>query len=435
MAREVDGDFDDDDGGGAIVKADVSALEAISRSEVAMQLDAAHRWPRNVTRFLRAATELATHNEEIAASCMFSVPRAGKMITGKSIRMAEICASAWGNLHVGSRVIDESDAHVTAQSVVWDLERNVRITVEAQRGIKSKKGRYDEDMIRTTGMAAISVAMRNAVFRVIPAAYTNQVYEQAKLTAVGTVKTLVAKRESTLEKLGKMGVPPANVFARLGILGINDITLEHLTTLIGLGTSIREGNLDVDAAFPAPVPAVVVPVGGAPAGQASPPGAPAPAAAPEGRRVQVGPGKRGRAAPHPEGPNAPIPPATPDASGAAAKPAETGQRPPAAEPKPAESPASPNASAPPATPPPEASPAAPAGEPPVNIPGLVLALSMIDDAWKAATDAREIVGTWSEAERREALAWANGVLNNSTPLADQMRRPAFLNIDAPPEGD
>jgi len=57
------------------------------------------------------------------------------------VRLAELCASAYGNLHVGARVLDVEDRDIPAQGVAWDLERNLRVTVETRRKIVSKNGR------------------------------------------------------------------------------------------------------------------------------------------------------------------------------------------------------------------------------------------------------------------------------------------------------
>lgn len=270
----------------SIVRPEVGALEAISRSEVAMQLDSAHRWPRSVSKFLRDATTLATMSVEVAESCMYSVPRGGKMITGPSVRLAEMIASSWGNLHVGARVIDAGETELTAQAVAWDLEKNVRVTVEAQRSITGKRGRFDDDMIRVTGMAAISIALRNAVFRVVPRAYVDAVYSKARECAVGDLKTLVARRDDAMARFGKLGVTPERMFARLAIKGADDFTLEHLEQLFGMYTAIKGNELSIDDAFPAlaqaPVPA------GTPEGKRIKLGAkkdaPAPAAQPESKR-------------------------------------------------------------------------------------------------------------------------------------------------------
>jgi len=372
------------DDGTSIVKPEVGALEAITRSEVAMQLDSAHRYPRSVSKFLREACSLATFSVEIAESCMYSVPRGGKMITGPSVRLAEMCATSWGNLHVGARVIDATETEVIAQAVAWDLERNVRLTVEAQRSIVGKRGRFDDDMIRVTGMAAISIALRNAIFRVIPRAYVQAVYDKARQVAVGDAKTLGARRDDLLARLGKMGATQERVLARLGLKGPEDISLEHVETLIGIGTAIKSGEMQLDAAFPEPTPSTV------------------PTGTPDGRRVKM-PGK-GKAE-------------QPTASGAVASKVAAVETSKASNPTSATAPA-----------------AAPA-EPVIDAGKLVQMLREVDPAWDdpdfAAT---ETVESWTAKERTEALTWAAAVLGDG-PMIVQSKRPAHTTISTRQPGE
>lgn len=227
-------------------------IDPQTRSEVSMQIDAAHRYPRSVTKCIREATSLATMTPEIAESCIYSIPRDGKMITGPSVRLAEMIATSWTNLHIGSRIARIDPREIHAQSVVWDLERNVRITVEVPRSIVTRNGkRFGDSMIQTTGAAAISIALRNAVFRVIPKAFVDQVYESARHVAIGDEKTHDTKRAAVLARLQKMGATLERILARIEVANAEDITGDHLATLIGIGTAIRDGNLTVDEAFPA----------------------------------------------------------------------------------------------------------------------------------------------------------------------------------------
>lgn len=235
-----------------------SAIGAIAKSEAESQIDCAHKYPRSIKRFLQEAVSLATMSQEISESCIYTLPRAGKSLTGPSIRLAEICASAYGNLHCGARVIDITDKDVVCQGVAWDLEKNLRVTTETRRRITKRDGRrFDDDMITVTGNAGASIALRNAIFRVVPRSYVNAVYDKARQVAVGDAKTLVAKRDEVMKRLGVMGATPERVFAALAVKGVEDITLEHLETLIGFGTAIKNGDKQVDECFPAvaqPVP-------------------------------------------------------------------------------------------------------------------------------------------------------------------------------------
>lgn len=255
-----------------IQRVDVTAAAAINKSEVEAQIDAAHRHRRSIKQFLVEAKSIATVTKEVAEACIYAVPRGGKPITGPSVRLAEICASAYGNMHNGSRVIDVEEKVVVAQGVSWDIEKNVRYSVETRRSIVDKRGkRYNDDMITMTGNAAGSIALRNAIFRAIPRAYVDLVYNAARAVAVGDAKTLDARRTEVVVRLEKIGVPRERIFARLGKAGLEDITLDDLETMLGLGTAIKNGDLAIDDAFP---PLTVVP-------------ATATTAAPEGQRVSL----------------------------------------------------------------------------------------------------------------------------------------------------
>ena len=234
-----------------IVRVDHGTVSAIVKSEVEAQLDAAHKYPRSIKKFLDDAITLATFTIEIAESCIYALPRDGKTITGPSIRLAEICASAYGNLHVGARVVGAEDKEVVAQGVAWDLEKNLRVTIEKRRRITSKTGkRFNDDMITVTGNAAASIGLRDAIFRTIPRAYVNAVYDRAREVAVGTQKTLGEKRARVLDGLMKMGIPKDRIFARIEKVGVEDIGLAELELLIGLATAIKSGDMKIDDAFP-----------------------------------------------------------------------------------------------------------------------------------------------------------------------------------------
>lgn len=241
-----------------IIHVGVGAVGAIVKSEVEAQLDAAHRYPRSITKFLKEAASLATLSQEVAESCIYSIPRDGKMIAGPSVRLAEICASAYGNLHVGARIVDTEERDVVAQGIAWDLEKNLRITLETKRRIMTKNNRrFSDDMIIVTGNAAASIALRNAVFRVIPRAYVNSIYEKVRQVAVGSAQTLENRRAQVLDRLQKLGISQERILARLELKGVADIGLEELEVLIGLGTAIKNGEQRLDEVFPAPAPAPV----------------------------------------------------------------------------------------------------------------------------------------------------------------------------------
>lgn len=248
-------DLLDDDPKVEIVSVDSPALEAITKSEVLMQLDAAHKYPRSIARFMENTTTLCTLTKATAQSCIYSIPRMEngqkKFITGPSIRLAEMSASSWKNLHLGSRIIDTGAVDVTAQGISWDLESNNRISVEIKRGIVSKNKRYGDDLIRVTQQAAISIALRNAIFRTIPKALIDVLYESAAAKATGVEDGTF--KEDRVKLIGwfkhKHGVEPERIYARLGVAKLEAVEREHVEIMIGWANAVKAGELTIADIF------------------------------------------------------------------------------------------------------------------------------------------------------------------------------------------
>ena len=233
---------------------ETSALEQMERAQIDSQISTAKRYPRQLAAVKQSMLSFATLDVDTAASCFFTLPARkggdGKPIQGPSIRMAEIALSCYGNIRAGARVVGDDGKILTVQGVCHDLERNVCITVENKRRITSKDGRrFSDDMIVMTGNAACSIALRNAVFRVVPLALVKPIYEAAKKTAVGDAKTLVQRRADALAHFSKMGVVKEKVFAALNVKGLEDIGLDHLEVLLGYASAIRDGETSIDEVF------------------------------------------------------------------------------------------------------------------------------------------------------------------------------------------
>lgn len=241
----------DQENGAVEVVPQIGALEAQTRGEIDVQIVTAKRYPRSVSQAIKDATSLATLSEDVAEQCFYALPRDGKTVEGPSARLAEIIASCWGHMRVEARVVDEDERFVTARGTAWDLQRNVAIAYESRRRITNKSGkRYNDDMVGVTSNAASSIALRNAVLKVVPKAFWQPVYEAARKAAVGTAETLVNKRAKSLQYFSKLGVDEKRVLAVLGVKGLDDVGLEELATLKGLATAIRDGDTTIEQAFP-----------------------------------------------------------------------------------------------------------------------------------------------------------------------------------------
>lgn len=227
-----------------------STIALLNKSEIDQQIATAHKYPRSIKRFRDETLQMVTLNENVAAECIYSLPRGGKTIEGPSARFAEVVFSAWGNSRAGARVVNDQGNFVTSQGVFHDLEKNAAITYEVQRRITDKSGkRFSDDMIVVTANAACSVALRNAILKGVPKAFWSDMYEAARATVMGDYKTLANRRADAIKAFQAYGISPEQICATLGVGGVEDIGLENLVTLRGILTSIKEGDTTPEQAF------------------------------------------------------------------------------------------------------------------------------------------------------------------------------------------
>lgn len=229
---------------------DNSALQLITRAEIDSQIATAKAFPRSLKQSMDRALSMATVNEEVAASCTYAVPRSGKTIEGASVRLAEIVCSTFGNLRAGARVIANDGKTVTAQGICHDLESNYSVTVEVKKKITDRNGKpFSDDMQVVTGNAACAIAYRNAVYKVIPAAIIDDIWEKTKEVARGKAETLVKRRDKAVEYFRSQGVKDEQICTVLQIKKIEDIDLDKLQTLRGILTSVKNGEATLKDLF------------------------------------------------------------------------------------------------------------------------------------------------------------------------------------------
>ena len=227
------------------------------RAEIDMQIATAHAYPRSIKRAAERIMDLTTYDEQAAAEAVYAVPRAGKAVRGASVRLAETVAQQWGNNRSYARVtqIDRVQKIVIAEGVYHDLETNALTLSEVRRSIVDKRGIiYSPDMINNTCNAACSIAKRNAILRGIPAVIWRRAYEAAEKTIRGDIKTLTARRDAAIKAFATYGVTPDQIYAALDVHGAEEVTLEHIPTLQGMYSAVKNGDATVEELFPSAKP-------------------------------------------------------------------------------------------------------------------------------------------------------------------------------------
>jgi hypothetical protein len=229
-----------------------SAVGSIERAHIDSQIATAHAYPRSLEKFQKKATSYVTLDYETAASCLYSRPvGGGKTAEGASIRLAEIVASCFGNLHVQASIVEQTDRFVRTVGMAHDLENNYAGKSEVVESTVGKDGQpYSERQRIVVAKAALSKAYRDAVFRVVPKAMCKTIIDAAKRVAVGDEKTLEDRRAKVRDWVKSIKVDEARVFQALGIGGWADMSLAHLETMTGLRTAILDGDATIDETFP-----------------------------------------------------------------------------------------------------------------------------------------------------------------------------------------
>ncbi|MBI1213594.1 MAG: hypothetical protein GC190_19220 [Alphaproteobacteria bacterium] len=230
-------------------------LAVVHAAEITQQIATARRYPRIITHFRRRVYEHVTVTTEVAESCIYTLERKGRdnrknLITGPSIRFAEVLQNNWGNCRSSTEVLGHDDEYITAEAVFFDLETNSATRAQIMRRITNSKGQvYSADMIQMTGNAAASIALRNVILRGVPRALWQELFDEVQKVAAGSAHTFVARRDKTILEFEPYGVTDKMIFDLLGIAGLDDMKSDHIMHLRGILNAVRDGQQGIDATF------------------------------------------------------------------------------------------------------------------------------------------------------------------------------------------
>lgn len=216
----------------------------------------AKAYPRNMQRFMNnCIADINNAPMLFVESLVYTVPRGVKKITGPSVHLATLVSQYFQNLRIEARVSDIDHKHITCEGICFDLENNIAVKKQIKRLILDKNGdRYNDDMITVTGNAGNSIALRNAVFAVVPKLHVDMIFAKVKKRITGDVSTedkLIAKRKTIFDALQQRyeGVTEQDILKSLGKESINHVGEDEIFALIGIETALREGDTTVDYAF------------------------------------------------------------------------------------------------------------------------------------------------------------------------------------------
>jgi len=227
-------------------------LATIDRAEIDMQIATAKQYPRSVSACLDNARALIKMDKESAQQAFYLLDfyDKSKPIIGPSIRMAEILAGCWKNIRYGSRPLEITDSTVVAQGYCYDLENNVAFTATKTKSILDKRGqRFKPDLVVKIMLATQAIAERDAILKVIPRAFANNLVEEAMNVAEGGEKSMQERQDDAVKFYTGKGITAERLCAWLGVDDVRDISLKHLQVLRALANSIKDGVTTIEEAF------------------------------------------------------------------------------------------------------------------------------------------------------------------------------------------
>jgi len=237
---------------------EVTGALAVATTRQAQEVQAAmiiaRRFPRDEMRSL-ARMKQAAKRKRLAEQSQYEYKRGGQLITGPSIRLAEVMAQNWGNLDYGIMELERKRGESLAMSYCWDLETNVRQTkIFTVRHIRDRS----EGATQLTSERDIyehvanygARRLRACILGIIPGDIQQEMMDECDKTINGVSdKPLIDRIRDMVSMFMEVSVTPDMLEAKLGHK-LDACTQRQLLSLGRIYTSIRDGISDRDEHFP-----------------------------------------------------------------------------------------------------------------------------------------------------------------------------------------
>lgn len=205
-----------------------------------------------------------------AEVAVYELPRGEKTITGPSIRLAEVCARAWGNITIESPVTFEDEEKRILSVSVTDLETNttygptgvvVEKTVERRNPPRNQgdvvgtranaQGQMlyivrasDADVLGKQN-AIVSKTIRNLILRLVPGDIVEEAVERANEVHSKKIKDdPTSERKRVIDAFAEINVLPSQLGEALGH-PVDQCSPAEIKTLRGWYAAIRDGDLTI----------------------------------------------------------------------------------------------------------------------------------------------------------------------------------------------
>ncbi len=236
--------------GATIIPLEGGALRELRTAEVDQACESARANPRSIRGFINDLVTMVTLDQDTAAECIYSVPRAGKKIQGPSVRFAELVQCAWGNIDVSTTIMEIGDTAVVIRGRAHDLQKNSSVGLDVRRLVQKKKNstKADEDQKQLAVASGTSIAKRNAILSAVPRALWWRGY-QAALEASTGGGTMTERRTKAREVFLRLGATEEQTLALVNRPAWDDVDDDDLRYLAGLRNAIKSKEFTIEDAL------------------------------------------------------------------------------------------------------------------------------------------------------------------------------------------
>lgn len=203
--------------------------------EVQGQIVMAKKFPRDEMQAISRITR-ACQRKGLAKTAMYSFPRGGQVVSGPSIRLAEVLAQNWGNLDFGIRELEQRNGESIVESYCWDLETNTKqkkvFKVKHERKARGQMRKLEDtrDIYELVANQATR-RLRACILSIIPADVVDSAVEACNKTLEsGHSEPIIDRIKKMVVSFDGLGVSQDMLTKRLG----HDVSITIETELIEL---------------------------------------------------------------------------------------------------------------------------------------------------------------------------------------------------------
>jgi hypothetical protein len=224
----------------------LSREQTKAMQEIQAALLIARSTPRDQIRAIEKI-KISCSRPGLASLAMYAYPKGGQMVTGPSIRLAEVLAQNWGNIDFGIRELSQDNNESVVESFCWDLESNTRqqkifhVKHEIRTKVGAKKlvdPREIYEHIANQGARRL----RACILGIIPfdvAEYALEICEKTLKDANGSVP-MIDRIKKMVVAFSELGVTTEMLEKRLGHK-IDIVIEQELLGLQKVFVSIKDG--------------------------------------------------------------------------------------------------------------------------------------------------------------------------------------------------